>query len=162
MLVTAALVQPGCRPADDHPALVTLGSTVGKLYSWGFPAYVTPDLLTTLKPGGLAQTADWRNAFYSADPLGGAVASHMATADGSPVDHSLLDPAKSWWIFLQGPPMPRGHSGYWDDPRVWELVNKVAAAVGFPPATAASQPGIPAAGPGDSALGARNSIPPDA
>ena len=52
MLATAALVQLGCRAEEDRPALVTFGSTVGKLYSWAFPAYVTPELLASLKPGG--------------------------------------------------------------------------------------------------------------
>ena len=39
VLATAALVQPGCRPAGDQPALITFGYPVCKLYSWGFPAY---------------------------------------------------------------------------------------------------------------------------
>ena len=45
VLATAALVQPGCRPDGDHPALITFGSPVCKLYSWGFPAYVDRELL---------------------------------------------------------------------------------------------------------------------
>ena len=39
VLAAAALVQPGCRPADDRPALITFGSPLIKLYGWGFPAY---------------------------------------------------------------------------------------------------------------------------
>ena len=45
VLATAALVQPGCRPEGDHPALITFGSPVCKLYSWGFPAYFDQELL---------------------------------------------------------------------------------------------------------------------
>ncbi len=45
VLAAAALVQPGCRPAGDHPALITFGSPLCKLYSWGFPAYVGSGLL---------------------------------------------------------------------------------------------------------------------
>lgn len=128
MLATAALVQPGCRPADDRPALVTLGSTVSKLYSWAFPAYVTPDLLATLKPDGPSRVASWHNVYYPADPFAGPAAGQLASAGRPPVDHRLLDPAESWWSHVQDPPMPQGHAGYWKDPRVWELVNKVAAA----------------------------------
>jgi hypothetical protein len=134
MLATAALVQPGCRPADDRPALVTLGSTVGGLYSCAFPAYLTPDLLVTLNPRGPCLISDWRNMYYTADPFAGPAASHLVSSDGRPVDHSLLDPAKSWWIYLQeDPPMPQGHSGYWKDPRVWEQVNNIAAAARHAP-----------------------------
>ena len=51
VLATAALVQPGCHPDGDHPALITFGSPVCKLYSWGFPAYFDHDLLEPLEPG---------------------------------------------------------------------------------------------------------------
>jgi hypothetical protein len=158
MLGTAALVQPGCRPADDRPALVTLGSTVGRLYSCAFPAYLTPDLLATLNPRGLCRIADWRNLYYPADPFAGPVADHLVSADARPVDHSLLDPAKSWWIYLQeDPPMPQGHAGYWKDPRVWEQVNTIAAAArDAPPVT--SPHGTPDQGAGH---GMRHDIPPN-
>src|SRR4029077_2714598 len=39
VLAAAALVQPGCRPPGDRPALITFGSPLAKLYGWGFPAF---------------------------------------------------------------------------------------------------------------------------
>src|SRR5260370_14432559 len=71
MLATAALVQPGCRPDGDHPSLITFGSPVVKLYGWGFPAYVTTDLLTILAPDGLGGVDDWCNYFYRPTPSAG-------------------------------------------------------------------------------------------
>ena len=52
VLAAAALLQSGCRPANDRPALITFGSPLIKLYGWGFPAYFGPGLLGSLAPGG--------------------------------------------------------------------------------------------------------------
>ncbi len=142
MIATAALVQLGLRPADVHPALVTFGSTVGKLYGWGFPAYVTPELVSLQL--GPRQLKDWHNLYYSTDLLGGPVAGEIRAADGYPVDLSLRDPAHSWYIYGEDRPMPRGHSGYWDDPRVMTLINRVAAEARSVQVTAGGQPGVPA------------------
>ncbi len=152
MLATAALVQPGCRPADDHPALVTFGSTVGKIYSWGFPAYVDPQMLEPLKPGGTGRLVDWRNLYYLTDPIGGPATGNPPRPDGA-VDRVLLDPPHCWWVYMQDPPMPRGHSGYWQDPRVWTQVNKVATAARSIPGTAAGQLDVPASPPQEAAEG---------
>jgi hypothetical protein len=127
VLATASLVQPGCRAPGDHPALITFGSPVCNLYSWGFPAYFTEALLTPLAPGGRAQLRDWRNFYYPTDPIGGPVARDLPAADGSLVDTGLLDPAACWYVYGQTPQSPQGHSGYWADPRVWELINRLAA-----------------------------------
>jgi hypothetical protein len=152
MVAAAALAQPGCRPENDRPALVTLGSTVGRLYSRGFPAYVTPELLASLEPGGTGRLQDWRNLYYPTDPIAGPAAVNLSSADRGPVDQSLSDPPHSWWIHGQDPPVPRGHLGYWDDPRVGEHVNQVAAAAWhIPAAAAASQPGDLAARPQETA-----------
>jgi hypothetical protein len=128
MLATAALVQPGCRPDGDHPSLITFGSPVVKLYGWGFPAYVTPSLLTVLAPGGRGGVDDWCNQFYPTDPIGGPVAVDLSRANGSRVDQDLLDPAQCWYVYGQPPPAPQGHSGYWADPRVWAVADRTAAA----------------------------------
>jgi len=135
VLATAALVQPGCRPDGDHPALITFGSPVCKLYSWGFPAYVDHDLLEPLEPGGAGRLNDWRNFYYPTDPIGGSVAPDLAPADGDPVDQEFLDPAECYYVYGQAPPSPQMHSGYWADPRVWSLINCVAAGLagGSPP-----------------------------
>jgi hypothetical protein len=127
MLATAALVQPGCRADGDHPSLITFGSPVVKLYGWGFPAYVTPDLLTILAPDGLGGVDDWRNYFYPTDPIGGPVSVDLSRADGQRVDQDLLDPAQCWYVYGQPKPAPQGHSGYWADPRVWAMVDRMAA-----------------------------------
>ena len=127
MLATAALVQPGCRPDGDHPSLITFGSPVVKLYAWGFPAYVTPSLLTALAPGGQGRVDDWCNYSYPTDPIGGPVALDLSRADGQRVDQDLLDPAQCWYVYGQPEPAPQGHSGYWADPRVWAMVDRMAA-----------------------------------
>jgi hypothetical protein len=57
----------------------------------------------------------------------------------------------------EDPPLPQGHSGYWEDPRVWELVNKVAAAAQRIPVTAVSQPSGPAPRRHEAAEGVRHS-----
>ncbi len=127
VLATAALVQPGCRPEGDYPALVTFGSPVCKLYSWGFPAYFDLDLLEPLEPGGEAQLNDWLNFYYPTDPIGGPVAGDLSRAGGSLVDRGLLDPEECYYLYGQAVPSPQGHSGYWADPRVWKKINQVAA-----------------------------------
>ena len=130
VLATAALVQPGCRPEGDHPALITFGSPVCKLYSWGFPAYVDHDLLEPLVPGGPGRLNDWHNFYYPTDPIGGPVAEDISRAAGNLVDHGLLDPAECYFIYGQEPPSSQGHSGYWADPRVWDAINQIAAGQG--------------------------------
>jgi hypothetical protein len=127
VLATAALVQPGCRPEGDYPALVTFGSPVCNLYSWGFPAYFDHDLLEPLEPGGEAKLNDWLNFYYPTDPIGGPVAGDLSRADGSLVDCGLLDPEECYYLYGQAAPSPQGHSGYWADPRVWNLINRTAA-----------------------------------
>ena len=143
VLATAALVQPGCRPDGDHPALITFGSPVCKLYSWGFPAYVDRTLLEPLEPGGPGRLTDWRNFYYPTDPIGGSVAPDLSTGR-DPVDTGFLDPAECYYLYGQPPPSPQKHSGYWADPRVWSLINRVAA--GLPSANGSasgSQASVP-------------------
>jgi hypothetical protein len=154
VLATAALVQPGCRPQDHHPALITFGSPVCKLYGWGFPAYVGSELLKPLEPGGTGQLNDWRNFYYPTDPIGGAVRPELSAAGGQRVDTEFLDPAECYYVYGQPPPAAQGHSGYWSDPRVWSSINGVAAGLAQggasqagarPRAAAASPPGGDAA-----------------
>jgi hypothetical protein len=122
VLAAAALVQPGCRPVDDQPALITFGSPLIKLYGWGFPAYFGPGLLGPLAPGGSARVSDWHNFHYPTDPIGGPTV-------GEPTDIGLLDPAECYYVYGQAAPSAQGHSGYWADPRVWAVINCVAAAL---------------------------------
>ena len=127
VLATAALVQPGCRPEGDHPALITFGSPVCKLYGWSFPAYVGPELLKPLARAGTGRVNDWRNFYYPTDPIGGPVAPDLFAASGYRVDTGLLDPEHCYYVYGQPPPSAKGHSGYWSDPRVWNRINRVAA-----------------------------------
>ena len=131
VLATAALVQGGCRPAGDQPALITFGSPVCKLYGWGFPGYFDPALLEPLRPGGQAGLHDWRNFYYPTDPIGGSMARDLP--GGDPVDTELLDPAECHYLYGQAPPAPKGHSGYWADARVWSQVDSVAAGLAVAP-----------------------------
>ena len=43
------------------------------------------------------------------------------------MDTGFLDPAECYYLYGQPPPSPQKHSGYWADPRVWSLINRVAA-----------------------------------
>jgi hypothetical protein len=133
VLAAAALVQPGCRPAGDRPALITFGSPLIKLYGWGFPAYFGRELLGRLAPGGSGQLNDWHNFHYPTDPIGGPVAGGLPAACGDPVDIGYLDPAECYYVYGQAPPSAQGHSGYWADPRVWAEINRVAAGLGDGP-----------------------------
>jgi hypothetical protein len=135
VLATSALVQPGCRPDGDHPALITFGSPVCKLYSWGFPAYFDRELLEPLEPRGAGRLNDWRNFYYPTDPIGGSAAPDLSAVGGDPVDEEFLDPAGCYYVYGQAPPSPQKHSGYWADPRVWSLIDRVAAGLadGPPP-----------------------------
>ncbi len=146
VLATAAIVQPGCRPEGDHPALITFGSPVGKLYGWGFPAYFDRTLLRPLEPGGSGRLNDWRNFFYPTDPIGGSVAPDLSAAGGDPVDTEFLDPAECYYVYGQAPPSPQKHSGYWADPRVWKTINGVAAGLADSPPGNGSAPGTGTSG----------------
>ena len=142
VLAAAALVQPGCRPADDRPALITFGSPLIKLYGWGFPAYFGPELLGPLAPGGSGRLDDWHNFHYPTDPIGGPVAGSLPATCGDPVDIGYLDPAECYYVYGQAPPSAQGHSGYWADPRVWAVINRVAAGLrDEPPPPALAPPG---------------------
>jgi hypothetical protein len=134
VLATAALLQPDCRPVGgEQPALVTFGSPVGKLYGWGFPAYFDAALVSPLVPGG-GQPSGWRNFYYPTDPIGGPVTRGLPETVQAQVDTEFLDPADCYYVYGQAPPAAQGHSGYWADRRVWDLINELAASGnGVPP-----------------------------
>ena len=127
VLGAAALAQTDCRPDHDRPALITFGSPLVKLYGWGFPAYFDAALLGPLVPGGTAGLNDWRNFYYPTDPIGGPVASHLPEPCRDRVDIQLLDPADCYYVYGQAPPASQGHSGYWADRRVWDVIDDMAA-----------------------------------
>jgi len=125
VLGAAALVQAGCRPDGDQPALITFGSPLLKLYGWAFPAYFGPALLGPLARGGKAGLSDWRNFYYPTDPIGGQAARGLP--ETAQVDTLLLDPDDCFYVYGQASPAAKGHSGYWADSRVWDVINEVAA-----------------------------------
>ena len=133
VLAAAALARRG--PAGEGPdrersvALVTFGSPLRKLYSWGFPAYVTPELLARLAAGSASLgPREWLNVWYPSDPIGGPVLPPALPAGPAVgVDVRLSDPWTSRYRFGQPLPPVTGHSGYWVDPRMWALVDGVAA-----------------------------------
>ena len=120
VLAAAALIQPNCLPAGIQTALATFGCPLGKLYSWGFPAYVHEGVLTSVThvngPG-------WANFYYPTDPIAGPV---FQKGHQPQVDVLLLDPAEYWYNYGQPKPTPGGHSGYWTDPRVWDQIQTLA------------------------------------
>jgi hypothetical protein len=152
IIAAAALVQPGCRPEDDHSALITFGSPLTKLYGWGFPAYFGTELLGPLVPGGAGRLNDWHNFHYPTDPIGGPTV-------GEPTDIGFLDPADCYYVYGQAPPSAQGHSGYWADPRVWAVINCIAAGLADspppPPPPPSATPVVKAQGNGSAGIPAQ-------
>jgi len=151
VLAAAALAQPGCRPKDDQPALITFGSPLCKLYSWGFPGYMDRTLLEKLEPGGTAKLKGWRNFYYPTDPIGGSVAPDLSGEDQ--VDQEFLDPADCYYVYGQALPASQGHSGYWADARVWDVINRFAVWLAGGPPPPPPTPPPPPAGNGSAAAG---------
>ncbi|RZU75862.1 hypothetical protein EV384_4433 [Micromonospora kangleipakensis] len=119
VIALAALLQESHRPAHDQVALVTFGCPFRKLYGSIFPAYFGDGVIGAGRP----RVWRWRNFFYDTDPVGGPV-QRGDCLDG--VDERLPDPDTPWYDYGSEPPRPRGHGGYWTDPRVWALVNHYA------------------------------------
>lgn len=134
VLAAAALLQPTARPAGSRLALVTFGCPLGKLYRWGFPAYVNDDVLATLlRPPGDG-SLPWVNVYYDTDYIGAAVFRHPR----GDVDQRLPDPRTSSYRYGQPLPPIGGHSGYWTDPEMWRRIDVLAgelARSAHPPAT---------------------------
>ena len=124
VLAAAALLQQSARAPDSSVGLVTFGSPLGKLYRWGFPAWVNDAVLA-----GLAgPDTTWLNVHYPTDYIGGPVFAD-ATAG---VDRRLPDPRTSHHLYGQPPPPVGAHSGYWTDPTLWSTVDDLAAALAPP------------------------------
>ena len=119
VLAAAALLQPAARAPGDQVALVTFGSPLGKLYRWGFPAWVGDDVLATLA----GPDTTWVNVHYSTDYIGGPV--FRSATPG--IDRRLPDPRTSRYVYGQPLPAVGSHSGYWRDPALWCLVDDLAA-----------------------------------
>ncbi|GLW05647.1 hypothetical protein Misp01_07770 [Microtetraspora sp. NBRC 13810] len=125
VLAAAALVQRDCRPPDDTVALVTFGSPLHKLYGWAFPAYFGARELGEV---AALRVPYWKNLYYLTDFIGGPV-----RADGC-ADVELPDPRTSLFLYGDPPPAIRGHSGYWQDPALWTVVEEATASLRAAPA----------------------------
>jgi hypothetical protein len=115
VLAAAALLQPSARAPRSSVALVTFGSPLGKLYAWGFPAWVSGPVLSGIDD-------PWTNVHYATDYIGGPVP--------GATDVLLPDPRTSRYIYGQPPPAVGSHSGYWTDPAMWTLVDDLADSLG--------------------------------
>ncbi|HEY6747188.1 MAG TPA: hypothetical protein VI357_15900 [Mycobacteriales bacterium] len=125
VLAAAALLQQSARAPGSAVGLVTFGSPLGKLYRWGFPAWVDDGVLA-----GLAgPDTTWINIYYATDYIGGPVFAD-ATAG---IDRRLPDPRTSHYLYGQPLPPIGAHSGYWTDPGVWSVVDDLAATLAVPP-----------------------------
>lgn len=119
VIAAAALLQPDNLPRDGAYSLVTFGSPLRTLYGWAFPAYFSDGVLRTLE----SRTQTWRNFYYDTDYIGGAA---LTATPAAPVDVILPDPETCWYIYGQPQPLARRHTGYWDDPAVWNEVDRLA------------------------------------
>ena len=63
------------------------------------------------------------------------MAPDLSAASGDAVDEEFLDPAECYYVYGQPPPASQGHSGYWADPRVWSVINRVLPPWRCPQAT---------------------------
>ena len=120
VLAAAALLQPSARAPGARIGLITFGSPLGKLYRWGFPAWIDDEVLRRID-------VPWTNAHYPTDYIGGPVFSTP-----SPVDVRLADPRTCHYVYGQPTPPIGGHSGYWTDPAFWPLADHLADALATP------------------------------
>lgn len=109
----------------DEPTIgvVTLGSPLGKLYRWAFPALFSDGFLAGIAEGraGIGPVL-WTNVFYATDYIGGAVRTGDSTLPGT-VDLELVDPPTHRYVADQPLPRVLSHTGYWHDPAFWGQVD---------------------------------------
>jgi hypothetical protein len=142
IIAAAALMQPDNLPDKGLFSLVTFGSPLRTLYGWAFPAYFGDRVLRGLQ----SRVKDWRNFAYETDYIGGVALDPLIP---SKVDAVLPDPDTCWYIYGQPQPLARRHTGYWDDPAMWQTVDEIAAKLA---ALTEPQPEVPAQGiPADAA-----------
>ncbi len=118
VLAAAALLQQSARAPDSSVGLVTFGSPLGKLYRWGFPAWVNDGVLAGLT----GPDTTWINVHYATDYIGGPVFADATTG----VDRRLPDPRTSHYRYGQPLPAVGAHSGYWTDPTLWSAIDDLA------------------------------------
>ncbi|MBV1854698.1 hypothetical protein [Catellatospora tritici] len=127
VIAAAALLQPDNLPAGGLFSLATFGSPLRTLYGWAFPAYFGDGVLRGLQ----SRVRVWRNYAYETDFIGGLALDPLIPAN---VDVVLPDPGTCWYIYGQPRPLARRHTGYWDDPAMWQGVDDMAKALAELPA----------------------------
>jgi hypothetical protein len=115
--------------AAHRVGLVTYGAPLARLYRRAFPAYFGDGLFTELYDEVGAPEARWRNFHRRTDPIGGPVFTGPDVAHGD-ADRCLLDPDTSWYVPRDPLPATRGHSGYMQDPRMRDDVDRLAGHLG--------------------------------
>ncbi|QCB92356.1 hypothetical protein [Cellulomonas shaoxiangyii] len=140
--VLAAAVVGRTSTRDDEPTigLVTVGSPLGKLYRWAFPALFTDGFLDGIAHGrpGIGPVA-WTNVYYATDYVGGAVRTAESVVPRG-ADTELVDPPTDQHVVDQPLPPVLSHTGYWVDPAFWRCVDATCDAV---QADAAARNGVP-------------------
>ncbi|WP_421733980.1 hypothetical protein [Cellulomonas sp.] len=103
--------------------VVTLGSPLGKLYRWAFPALFSDGFLAGIADGraGIGPVL-WQNVFYATDYIGGAVRTRDSTIQPG-VDLELVDPPSHRYVVDQPLPRVLSHTGYWHDGAFWDQVD---------------------------------------
>jgi hypothetical protein len=130
VLAAAVLARelPG-RPAEPTVGLVSVGSPLGKLYRWAFPALFSDELLRTMAGGAPGfGPVRWENVSYATDYIGGPVA-HPGWGPDVGVDVGLVDPPSPRYVADQPLPRVLSHTGYWVDPAFWARVDAMCASV---------------------------------
>lgn len=165
VVAAAALARPceGRAGLGGELGLVTLGSPLGKLYRWAFPAVVSDDLLAGLAdattPRAGVGRVRWINLYYRTDYVGQEIGGEASVglAGGGERERELRDPRGHEHVFGQPRPPVVSHAGYWHDeaqfwPRVADLRRHVreacdadGAARGRPGAGAAPPDYVPPA-----------------
>ncbi|MFS0703628.1 hypothetical protein AB6N23_03825 [Cellulomonas sp. 179-A 9B4 NHS] len=140
VLAAAVVGRRSSRPGEPTIGLVTVGSPLGKLYRWAFPALFTDGFLDGIAQGrpGIGPVA-WTNVYYATDYVGGPICTADSVVPGG-VDHELPDPPTDQHVVDQPLPPVLSHTGYWVDPAFWARVDATCEAVR---ADAAARNGVP-------------------
>ncbi|WP_315098505.1 hypothetical protein [uncultured Cellulomonas sp.] len=124
-VIAAAVVgrrSPGRADGEPTVGVVTLGSPLGKLYRWAFPALFSDGFLAGIADGraGIGPVL-WQNVYYATDYIGGAVRTGDSTIHPG-VDLELVDPPTHRYVVDQPLPRVLSHTGYWSDDAFWAEV----------------------------------------
>ena len=106
---------PDCMGDVKHLDLVTIGSPVKRLFSWGFPELFAPPLAMHAALSGRLTKFRWVNVYRPFDLIGASI----GTRNGPIKDRTTGQKFKN-------------HQNYWGDPKVTEEVEKAFAETPYP------------------------------